>query len=143
MMIERAELNVGVGWRRQHARLQRGVTLVEVMIVVVILGLISAGAAVAIFPRLREAQQKTTRTSAQELRRAAETWRGTHASDICPTPQTLVQDKLLDSSSTVNDAWGTPFRIVCEEEETVVFSLGPDKKESADDIRVPEAPKAQ
>ncbi len=122
----------------------RGVTLVEVMIVVVILGLISAGVAVAVLPRMREAQIKTTRTSAIELRRAVETWRGVQGGDKCPTPQTLITEKAIDTASKITDAWDQPFKILCEEDETTVSSMGPDKKEgTADDIRVPDLAKQQ
>lgn len=125
--------------RRFRGSLARGVTLIEVMIVVVILGLIAGGVAVAVLPRLREAQIKTTRTSAMELRRAAETWRGSHASDQCPTPQVLQADKAIDTGSKITDAWDDPYKIFCEDDETIVTSFGPDKKEGTqDDIRVPE-----
>jgi general secretion pathway protein G len=124
---------------RRHG-LERGVTLIEVMIVVVILGLIASGVAVAVFPRFKEAQVKTTKTSAMELRRATEMWRGMHASDQCPTVEMLRADKAFDTASKVSDAWDTPFKITCEDDETIVSSAGPDKKEgTADDIRVPEA----
>jgi general secretion pathway protein G len=126
--------------RRRFGRCdERGVTLIEVMIVVTILGLIAGGVALAVLPKLHEAQIKTTRTSAIELRRAAETWRGAHASDQCPTPQVLQTDKAIDSASKITDAWDDPFKITCEDDETIVSSFGPDKKEgTTDDIRVPE-----
>ena len=116
----------------------RGVTLIEVMIVVVILGLIAGGVAVAVFPKYSEAQVKTTTTSAMELRRATETWRATHSSDQCPTLEDLRKDKAVDSASKLTDAWDDPFKIVCEDDETIVTSFGHDKKEgTADDIHVP------
>jgi general secretion pathway protein G len=119
---------------------ERGVTLIEVMIVVVILGLIASGVAVAVFPRFKEAQVKTTKTSAMELRRATEMWRGMHASDVCPSIDQLRSDKAIDTAAKASDAWDTPFKIQCEDDETIVVSSGPDKKEgTADDIRVPEA----
>ena len=127
--------------RLLRRELTRGVTLIEVMIVVVILGLIAGGVAVAVFPKFTEAQIKTTKTSAMELRRAAETWRATHASDLCPSLEDLRKDKAVDSASKLTDAWDDPFKIVCEDDETVVTSPGPDKKENtADDIRVPALP---
>jgi general secretion pathway protein G len=125
--------------RRVGRKATRGVTLIEVMIVVVILGLIAGGVAVAVFPKYNEAQVKTTRTSAMELRRATEMWRGSHSSDECPTLEQLVKDKAVDSASKLTDAWNTSFKIVCEDDETVVTSFGHDKKEGTpDDIHVPE-----
>jgi general secretion pathway protein G len=123
---------------RNRARHLRGVTLIEVMIVVVILGLIAGGVAVAVFPKLKKAQLDTTTMSAKALRSVAETWRSEHASDQCPTPQVLLNDKAIDTASKITDAWDNPFTITCQEDETVVTSPGPDKKEgTADDIRVP------
>ena len=118
---------------------QRGVTLIEVMIVVVILGLIAGSVAVAVLPRLTKAQIETTRTSAKSLRTAAETWKGENGGTDCPTAQVLVQSKMVDSASKLTDAWDNPFKITCEEDEIYVFSAGPDKREGTkDDIRVPE-----
>lgn len=123
---------------RSRRALARGVTLIEVMIVVVILGLIAGGVAVAVLPKLKEAQIKTTRTSALELRRAAETWRSMHGDD-CPTPEILRTDKAIDTASKLTDAWDDPFKITCDADETTVSSYGPDKKEgTADDIHVPD-----
>ena len=54
----------------------------------------------------------------------------------------LLQDRTIDSASKITDAWDNPFKIQCEEDETIVSSAGPDKKDgTADDIRVPEAQK--
>jgi general secretion pathway protein G len=123
-------------------RFSRGVTLVEVMIVVTILSLIAAGVAVAVLPELYKAQVKTTRMAAMEIRRAVETWRGAQGGDKCPTIQMLIQEKAFESTSKTSDAWDKPFRIVCEDDETVVMSLGKDGKDgTSDDIRVPEAQK--
>ena len=128
--------------RQLKKALERGVTLIEVMIVVVILGLIAGGVAIAVLPKMREAQVKTTRTSATTLRQAAERWRTDHASDQCPTAQMLLQEKAIDTASKITDAWDVPFKIACEEDETIVSSAGPDKKDGTqDDIRVPEAQK--
>jgi general secretion pathway protein G len=140
LRAKRVEMNTNArAIRRRLRSLERGVTLIEVMIVVVILGLIAGGVAVAVFPKFTEAQTKTTKTSAMELRRATETWRATHASDQCPTLDDLKKDKAVDSASKLSDAWDSPFKIVCQDDETVVISFGHDKKEGTpDDIVVPE-----
>jgi general secretion pathway protein G len=124
--------------QRMRRSYQRGVTLIEVMIVVVILGLIAGGVAVAVFPKLNKAKIDTTTTSARAMRSVAETWRSEHASDQCPTPQILLSDHAIDSASKITDAWDDQFTITCQDDETIVSSPGPDKKENtADDIRVP------
>jgi general secretion pathway protein G len=123
-------------------RFSRGVTLVEVMIVITIMSLITAGVVVGVFPKFRQAKIDTTRVAAREIRRAVETWRGAQGGDKCPTVQTLIQDKAIDSASKTSDAWDKPFRITCEDDETIVMSLGSDGKEGTeDDIRVPEPQK--
>ncbi len=119
--------------------LERGMSLVEVMIVVVIIGLIASGAALGVFPKLKQAQVDTTKTGARTIRQAAESWRGAHAADECPTPKQLIEEKQLDTASKISDAWDQPFKILCEDDETFVTSGGPDKKEgTADDIKIPE-----
>ncbi len=122
-----------------RSALERGMSLVEVMIVVVIIGLIASGAALGVFPKLKQAQVDTTKTGARTIRQAAESWRGAHAADECPTPKQLIEEKQLDTASKISDAWDQPFKILCEDDETFVTSGGPDKKEgTADDIKIPE-----
>ena len=125
--------------RQKRRALSRGVTLTEVMIVVVILGLIAAGVGAAVLPKMTEAQIKTTRTNATAIHQAAEEWRGVNGGDQCPTVESLVKDKSISSASKTTDAWNNPYKIFCEDDETVVLSFGKDKKEGTqDDIRVPE-----
>jgi hypothetical protein len=105
-----------------------------------VLALAVAGAvslvAVSPFP---DAKVRTTRTPAMQLRRAAQVWRGQHRTDDCPTPEQLRREGAIDPAARLEDRWGAPFRILCEPDETVVLSLGPDGREgTADDVRVPE-----
>ncbi len=123
--------------RCNHRARARGVTLIEVMVVVVILGLISGGVAAAVFPQLLKAKIRTTRVNARVIRNAASTWRSERAGDACPTPEMLREAELIDEGK-LTDAWETPYRIVCRDTHTVVISLGPDRKESEDDLVEPE-----
>jgi len=117
---------------------QRGVTLVEVLIVVAIMSLISAGVTVAVLPKFRSAQVDTATGNAREIRNAANRWRASHGGTDCPTVSQLIQDKEIDSASKVDDPWGVAFKILCNEDDTTVSSSGPDKKEGTkDDIVVP------
>ncbi|MCU0692557.1 MAG: type II secretion system GspH family protein [Polyangiaceae bacterium] len=117
----------------------RGVTLIEVLIVVAIMSLIAAGVTVAVLPRYRQAQIETATTNARAIRDAVNRWRAMRGGDECPTVSQLVQDKEIDSASKATDPWDQPYKIQCSDDETMVSSPGPDKKEnSKDDIVVPE-----
>ncbi len=76
-----------------------------------------------------------TRRSAAALRQSAERWRTNRMSE-CPTPAQLEAEKALVPEAALNDAWGTPFKIMCDESATQIVSLGPDRREgTADDVR--------
>ena len=116
----------------------RGVTLIEVMIVVLILSLIATGVTVAVMPKFKQAQIETATNNAREVRNAVNRWRATRGGDQCPTISQLVQDKEIDSASKTDDPWGSAYKIACTEDEVTVFSPGPDKREGTqDDIAVP------
>lgn len=119
--------------RRLRRAATRGVTLVEVLIVVAIMALIAGGVSFLVLPRYREAQVKTAKTNARNIRNVA-TQHVAMKGD-CPTVQTLIADKELDSAGDTKDPWGGEFTIKCEGDDITVSSPGPDKKApSPDDI---------
>jgi len=124
--------------RRAVRAAARGVTLVEVLIVVAIMSLIATTVVVAVIPKFQKAQEDTALNSAREIRNAVVRWRATRGGDQCPTVSQLVTDKEIDTASKVDDPWGSPFKIVCGDDEVTVSSPGRDKKEgSGDDLSVP------
>jgi general secretion pathway protein G len=117
----------------------RGVTLIEVMIVITIMGLLAGAVAIAVTRQLRKAQIETTLMNAKYIRPIAALWRTNHASDECPTPEQLRVDGFIDSSSKLTDAWGSRYVIACEANETSVVSYGPDRRPNTeDDLREPD-----
>jgi general secretion pathway protein G len=130
------DINVKKTVRIMRRAAARGVTLVEVLIVVSIMAVISGGAVVLAFPLYKEARIKTAVVSAKEIKKAAQLYQEMDSTtEGCPTIQDLVSAKRLDAN-TANDPWGKPFRIVCGEGDIRVLSSGNDKKDgSADDIR--------
>jgi len=116
----------------------RGVTLVEVLIVVAIMSLIATTVVVAVIPKFQKAQEDTALNSAREIRNAVTRWRSSRGGDECPSVAQLVADKEIDTASKIDDPWGSAFKIVCTEDEVTVSSPGRDKKVGTqDDLSVP------
>jgi general secretion pathway protein G len=115
----------------------RGVTLVEVLIVVAIMSMMAAAVVVAVIPKFKDAQIKNADQNAREIRNAVTRYRS-RGTDTCPTMTQLVSEKEIDSASKLDDPWGSAYKIECAEDEVYVLSPGPDKKENtADDISIP------
>ncbi len=124
---------------RKKMNRARGVTLIEVLIVLAIIGLIAGGVVVFAFPQLEKAKVGTAKNDTKALYQAIETWKLDHTG--CPTVEGLKKDKALSTTSNTNDPWGQPYKVQCDEDgaKIAVYTIGPDKKENtADDIRVPE-----
>jgi general secretion pathway protein G len=116
---------------------RRGMTLIEVMVVVVIIGLIASATAVAVYHHLVEARIKVARIGARTIRSAATMYRLDHA-DECPSAEQLREGDLLDRGQSIDDPWGTRFGVVCEGNAVTVVSAGPDKRaQTEDDLREP------
>jgi general secretion pathway protein G len=123
--------------RLRRAR-RRAFTLMEIMVVIVIIGLISGATAVAVFHHAADAKIKTSRIAARTIRSAAAMYRMEHDADECPTTKVLRDAELLDRAQNINDAWGTPYSIVCEASAVIVVSAGPDRQpQTPDDLREP------
>ena len=123
-------------WRAQRAR--RGVTLVEVLIVVAIIAMVAGGVAVFALPRYKDAQIKNAETGARIVRTAIQQWQSANNESTCPTISQLVQEKQLDPGQSTKDSWNMDFSLTCTDDEVIVASNGPDKKKGTkDDIVVP------
>jgi len=128
--------NAGKRIRGLKKALSRGVTLVEVLIVVAIMAVIAGGATYLVFPEFKKARIKTAVVGATTIKMAAETYKELEStSDACPTIQDLVSARKIDGKK-VDDPWGQPYKIKCEEGEIRVYSPGNDRKDATpDDIR--------
>ena len=119
-------------------RVVRGVTLLEVLIVVAIIAMVAGGVAFYALPRFRESQITSAETGARVIRQATQSWQASNNETNCPTISQLVQDKQLDPAANTNDPWGQPYAITCNDGDVTVASIGPDKKKGTkDDVRVP------
>jgi general secretion pathway protein G len=122
---------------RKRRRLSRGVTLVEVLIVVAIMALIAGGAAILVFPSFKKAKIEAAKLGADTVRQMAQLYLNLDATDAtCPTVKDLVTAKKLEASKT-DDPWGVPYVIDCQEGgEIRVLSNGADRQPGTpDDVR--------
>jgi len=127
-----------IDFRRAARALERGVTLVEILIVVAIIAMVASGVAVFALPKYKEAQKKTAETGARVIRSAIQDWQRVNNESTCPTMSQLVQEKNIDSAANTEDPWGEAYILTCTDDDVIVMSKGPDKKKgTADDIRVP------
>jgi len=124
---------------RSFARAHRGMTLLEIMIVLAILALVMA---LLVGPRvlnaLRDSKVKTTKMKLnQYANEAFPQWSANHPDKACP-------DKLADldefmNSHDSNDAWARPIKMMCGTnlppgaKGLAVMSVGEDGKEGTED----------
>jgi general secretion pathway protein G len=120
-------------------RARRGFSLLEIMVAIAIIAMVSAGVTVAIVGYFNKAKITTTKTSAQTIRSGVKAWWLENDTSTCPDVKVLVTDGAIDRGKKVGeDAWGQPWRIVCELNDVTIISKGPDKlPDTEDDIRVP------
>jgi general secretion pathway protein G len=127
--------------KRARRAAARGVTLIEILIVLAIVGLIAGGVAVVAVPKYQESQKNQAKIDARTIHPVAEKYMVDHPGEPCPTVELLRDKRELSAASKITDPWDTPYKIVCGDEDVMVMSMGPDKKEGTnDDIRIPDAP---
>jgi general secretion pathway protein G len=123
---------------RPARRLQAGVTLVEVLIVVAIMAMLGGSVGFYALQQYKKAEASTALEDARNLRKAIELWQVQNSESSCPTMAQLVSDKQINSDSHQVDPWGQEWSFSCTDDEIFVQSNGPDRKPgTADDIRVP------
>jgi general secretion pathway protein G len=116
----------------------RGLTLVELVIVITIIGVLTAAISIGVMSAKKKADIGTTGTACNPARGATVMWKNAHPSEDCPTIDQLKQEKLLGSDFSAKDPWGNPIKLSCDSDEVTCTTAGPDKKEGTDDdIKVP------
>ncbi len=125
---------VGTRLRRLLARGSAGMTLIEIMVVVIIMGLIASAVGFGVFRFLAKAKINTAQQEVAQIRSAVQIYQNDHP-DQCPTVDQMKEDGQLDRNASSNDPWGHAFTIGCDGENITVVSAGPDGHPgSADDI---------
>ncbi len=118
----------------------RGLTLVELVIVITIIGVLTAAISVGVMAAKKKADVGTTNTACNSVRSATILWKNSHPGDDCPTVEALKSEGLLERGFSSKDPWGNAFRLTCDVDEITCMTNGPDHKEGTDDdIHVPPA----
>ena len=130
--------------RRSSTRLltllqQRGLTLVELIVVITLIGLLSAAIAVGVMKTFHEGQVRTATIACNQLRTAVQAHFINHPEESdCPTAAGMQEAHELDAAMSLRDPWGTPYAVECQSEEVIAISAGPDRSfGTVDDIRAP------
>ena len=112
---------------------QRGMTLIEIMVVVAIISLVLGGVGLMAFNQFKQAQTDTARKDVVQIQQAVELYM-TQKRGKCP--KTLQDLKASGVAAKVSkDPWGNDYEIKCPGEKTSVdvISAGPDGELGTED----------
>jgi general secretion pathway protein G len=117
----------------RRIRRSRGMTLIEIMVVLVILGLIAGAIGFNVFQNLKEAQIKTARLDLQAISQGVDMYHvetGNWPDNIVVLTPKFVRELR-------KDPWGNEYQYVRTGDGYDVYSYGPDKTQGGgDDITV-------
>lgn len=112
--------------RTQRYQARAGFSLIEITAVILLIGILAAGAAVAILPQVARAKVNTTKNSMRTIKTSISSYMVEHS--VPPSSlQILVGPYLEEGSDT--DAWGTGYyyRVTSGAERPYqLISAGPD-----------------
>ena len=128
---------------RASRRAQAGMTLIEIMVVIMIMGLVMGAVGVAVFRWYRSAQKKTTRTTIDTVVKSLWKWSQDQAmeaesDETCPSTLDVLVPEYIKSKRTLKDAWGKRLNFRCVGDTFCVWSCGPNKRDDGgggDDIK--------
>ena len=127
---------------RSYARAHRGMTLLEIMIVLAIIALVMG---LLVGPKVMklfgESKVETTKIKIKKYAfEAYPSWSASHPDKACPEKLADLNEYMNNNDS--NDSWGVPLRMTCGQNMPpgargiAIVSLGEDGKEgTADDLK--------
>jgi general secretion pathway protein G len=117
----------------------RGLTLVELVIVITIIGVLTAAISIGVLQAQKRANVGAAKTACSTIRQATMQWKAVNPASDCATVDQLKAEKDLDTGFSLKDPWGGLYKVSCDADEITCTSPGPDRKEGTeDDIHVPQ-----
>jgi general secretion pathway protein G len=112
--------------RKRRSRLARGMTLIEIMVVITILGLIAAAVAIAVIPRLEEAKHDRAVLDIKSIESALKLYyaRKGNYPDTATGLKALVDTQVLETMP--KDPWNNTYLYMLEGGKPVIISYGRD-----------------
>ena len=121
--------------RRRAKGAQRGMTLVEIMVVIAIIGMVMGAVVVGAFPQFKKAQCKTAWSETKAVEQAVVQYQTDNGGDCPKAMDELVSGKFLSKAPT--DPWGQQLQMKCPGDKNTdgadVWSKGPNKQDGDDD----------
>ena len=116
-------------------RREAGMTLIEIMVVVAIIGLLMGGVGVVAFQKWKDAQVKEAKIEISNIKTAIQHWAIDNNGEACPKALAeLHSGKYLNKAP--KDPWGQEYVYTCPGESEDGFDLlskGPDRKAGTED----------
>ena len=135
--MEKAKANSGVRTAARGA--ERGMTLIEIMVVIAIIGLVMGAVAVGVIPQLEKARCKTAWAETQTIGEAIASYQTDNAGECPKSLDELVSGKFLKNAPI--DPWNQPFNFKCPGDKLTdgadIWSNGRNKQNesgSGDDV---------
>ena len=114
---------------RRSRSLRAGMTLMEIMVVLIIMSLIASLVGIAVFDNLHKAKLQAAKLDAKALVNALELYRAENSS----YPDNLAQLVPGQLSELREDSWGNPWQYERSEDGYRLVSSGPDGKAGGGD----------
>ena len=120
--------------RFKGRRALRGMTLIEIMVVLVILGLIAGAVTVAVIPRINEARVDRTKLDIASLENGLKLYyaRTGKYPDTATGFKALLDMQIIDKPP--KDAWGNDYVYLLESGRPIITSYGADAAPGGDGV---------
>ena len=119
----------------RRAAPSRGMTLVEIMVVIAIIGMVMGAVVVGAMPALERARCKTAWSETQTVGQAVATYQTENNGDCPKSMEDLVTGKFLTKAPV--DPWGQPLQYKCPGDKNTdnadIWSKGKNKQDGDDD----------